>query len=73
MSIKVLPSNVYLIEINKPIAYMPLDKYVQYATKGPGERFYVDRGSAGGLSISSKSVTVLAQRITYHDVILDNI
>lgn len=44
---------------------MSLDKYVQWATKGPGERFYVNRGSAGHISISSKNVTILAQEIDY--------
>jgi F0F1-type ATP synthase epsilon subunit len=64
---KVMPSNVYLIEINKPIAYMDMDKYIQEATKGPSERFYINLGSAGHISISSKSVTILAQNIYFSE------
>lgn len=59
------PSNVYLIEILKPIAYLPLDMYIQYASKGPGERFFIRKRSVGGKSISAKSVKVLAQNIIY--------
>lgn len=59
------PSNVYLVEINIPIAYLPLDMYTQYATKGPGERFFIRKGSRGVKSISTKSVTVLAQDLVY--------
>jgi hypothetical protein len=62
------PSNVYLIEINIIIAYLPLDEYIQYATKGPGERFFIRKGTAGTKSISSKSVTVLAQDILYYPI-----
>jgi hypothetical protein len=61
----VRPSNVYLIEIIRPIGYLPLDKYTQYASKGPGERFYIDKGAAGRKSIGAKSVRVLAQCIIY--------
>lgn len=52
--------NTYLIEITKAIAYMPMDRYIQEASKGPTGRFYVRRGSAGGLSISEKNVKILA-------------
>lgn len=62
----VVPSNVYLIEINIPIAYLPLDMYTQYASKGPGERFFIRKRSAGVKSISAKNVTVLAQNILYY-------
>jgi hypothetical protein len=65
MTYKVEPSNVYLVEILKPIAYLSLDKYIQEASKGPGERFYINRGAAKHLSISSKSVRILAQNIIY--------
>jgi hypothetical protein len=61
----VKPSNVYLIEIIRPIGYLPLDKYIQYASKGPGERFYIDKGAAGRKSIGAKSVKILAQCIIY--------
>jgi hypothetical protein len=61
----VAPSNVYLIEILKPIAYLPLDMYIQYASKGPGERFFIHKGARGVKSISAKSVEVLAQCIVY--------
>ena len=64
--LKVVPSNVYLIEINIIIAYLPLDQYIQYASKGPGERFFIRKGSAGVKSISAKNVTVLAQNVIYY-------
>lgn len=64
----VIPENVFLIQINKAIAYMPIDNYVQWATKGPGERFYINRKSAGYISISSKNVTVLAQNFHIHEL-----
>lgn len=66
--LKVSPSNVYLIEILIPIAYLSLDRYIQYASKGPGERFFIRKGSSGVKSISSKNVIVLAQNIIYYDV-----
>jgi hypothetical protein len=65
---RVEKSNIYLIQINKPIAYMEQHMYIQEATKGPGERFYIHRGVAGPISISAKSVTVLAQNIYYHEL-----
>lgn len=65
MALQVCPSNVYLIEINIVIAYLPLDMYTQYASKGPGERFFIRKGAAGSKSISSKNVTILAQNIFY--------
>jgi hypothetical protein len=64
---KIIPGNTYLIEITKILAYMPLDRYTQWASKGPGERFFVKKGSSGGTSISSKNVIVLAQSIVYYD------
>lgn len=63
--IRVVPLNDYLIKINKTISYMPVNKYIQWASKGPKGRFYVSRGVAGGLNISEKNVTILAQRIAY--------
>jgi hypothetical protein len=65
MALQVCPSNVYLIEINIVIAYLPLDMYTQYASKGPGERFFIKKRSRGVKSISSKNVTILAQNIYY--------
>lgn len=64
---RALPSNVYLIEIQGAVAYMPLEMYTQWATLGPGNRFYVSRGAKGYLSISSKRCTILAQQIVYLD------
>ena len=61
------PSNVYLVEILKPIAYLSLDKYIQEASKGPGERFYINGGAARSISIGAKSVKVLAQNIIYFE------
>ena len=63
--IKVVPLNLFYIKIHKAIAYMPVDMYTQWASKGPKDRLYVSRGVAGGLSISEKNVTILAQRIAY--------
>jgi len=63
----VQPTNVYLIKIHGPVAYMDVDKYTQFASKGPEGRFYVNRGAAGGLSISDKRVTILAQGIMYNN------
>lgn len=64
---RALPSNVFLIEIHGAVAYMPLDMYIQWATLGPGNRFYVSRRAKGCLSIPSKRCTVLAQQIIYLD------
>ncbi len=64
---RALPSNVFLIEIQGAVAYMPLDMYTQWATLGPGNRFYVSRGAKGYLFISAKRCTVLAQEIIYLD------
>ena len=63
--IKVRPSNLYLIKIHNTVAYMDIDKYTQWASKGPEGRFYVNRGAAGGISISVKRVIILAQKISY--------
>lgn len=63
--IKITPSNVYLIEIIKPIAFLSFDRYIQEATKGPDNRFYIDKGSPGRKSIGDKSVKILAQNINY--------
>lgn len=65
--LRITPSNVYLIEILKPIAYMFIDNYIQWASEDPGKRFYVKRGAAGYISISSKNVTILAQKINYYE------
>ena len=65
--VKVYPSNVYLIKILNAVAYMPVDNYIQWATKGPGNRFYINRRGRGCISISSKRVEILAQQIIYLD------
>ena len=57
---KTIKLNTYLIKITKPIAYMPVDRYIQTASKGPGNRFYINKGAAGGRSISDKNVKILA-------------
>ena len=60
------PSNVYLIEILKPIAYMPVDRYIQFASFNPQTNlFYVSRGARGTTSISLKNVKILAQNIYF--------
>ena len=63
---KVLPTDVDLIRIDIYVRYMPIERYVQFASLShSGTRRYVDRGSAGGLSISAKNCTVLASGINY--------
>ena len=63
---RVAQSNTYLVEILIPMAYMPLDRYVQEATKGPEGRFFVTYGrGTQGRSISEKNVRVLASGIIY--------
>ena len=50
----------YLVEITKPIAYMPLDMYIQEVSIWKDcKRVYVHRGASGGLSISIKNVKIL--------------
>lgn len=46
---------------------MPVDNYTQWASKGPGDRFYINRKGRGGMSIGVKSVDILAQKIWYYD------
>lgn len=50
-----------VIEITKPIAHMKMENYYQKTPlwKTKGERIYINRGSAGGLSISTKNIKVL--------------
>jgi hypothetical protein len=45
---------------------MPLHLYTQEASKGPEGRFYVNRGAAGGISISDKNVTILACGVSFY-------
>ena len=55
-------SNTYLIEILKPIAYMPTDMYIQEATLSyDKKKFYASRGSRGAVTISIKSVRIIKQ------------
>jgi hypothetical protein len=61
----VIKLNSYIIKITKAIAYMPVDRYIQTASMGPRDRFYVNRGAAGGLSISAKNVEILACGIAF--------
>ncbi len=42
------------------MAYLSEEYRVQEATFGPGNRVYISRGPAGGRSISTKSVEILA-------------
>jgi hypothetical protein len=67
--IAMMKLNTYLVRIEKALAYMPLDKYTQWASgRAPG-RLYVKRGCGGGISISSKSVTILAQGVCFYNKI----
>ncbi len=55
-----------LCEINILIAYMPVERYVQFASiSHGGTRVYINKGAAGGKSISINSVTHLATPIFY--------
>lgn len=57
-------SNVYLIKIHGYLAHWDSKDYIQEASKGPGERFYVTTRGCGR-SISSKRCTILASGIYY--------
>lgn len=56
-----LDSDYAVIEITKPMAYMSPDKYFQAVPyqHTQGERIYINKGSAGGVSISTKHIKVL--------------
>lgn len=55
-------SNTYLIEILKPIAYMPTELYIQEATLSHDKKkFYAKRGSRGIVTISVKSARIIKQ------------
>ena len=60
-----LPTNVYLIKINGYLSYWSSENYIQEASKGPGERFYVTNGACGGRSIGAKRCEILACGIMY--------
>lgn len=62
---KTMRLNTYIIKIKKAIAYMPVDRYIQTASMSPRERFYVNRGAAGGMSISAKNVDILACGVAF--------
>ena len=63
---RVVRLNKYLVKINRLISYMPPERYTQWCSfSHDNTRVYVDRGVAGGLSISVKNVTVLAQSIEF--------
>lgn len=58
---QVTQSNVYLIRIEKPVAYLPLHLYEQWATLSTDKRlFYFSRGGRGIAQVSVENVTVLA-------------
>lgn len=50
-----------VIEITKPLAYMSPEMYYQATPlqHTQGEKIYVNKGSAGGVSISTKHIKVL--------------
>ncbi len=55
---------IYRVQIIKPIAHMDEHKYIQTVAICPdAKRVYINRGSAGGISISVKSIKVL-NRVT---------
>jgi len=59
-------SNVYLIEILKTVAFLPLEMYIQEATLSHDKkRFYISRGPAGNLTLGAKNCKVLACGILY--------
>ena len=57
-------SNTYLIQIHGYLRHWSPDDYVQEASKGPGERFYVTTRGCGR-SIGTKRCTILACGIFY--------
>lgn len=63
---KIQRSNTDLIKIKGYISHMSPELYIQEAHRGPGNRYYINRGSAGGISISAKRVIVLACCIYYN-------
>mgnify|MGYP000884097192 FL=1 len=58
--------NTFLIGITKAISMMPLNRYIQEASRSGTGRFYVNRGAAGGLSISEKNVRILASGVAFY-------
>jgi hypothetical protein len=62
--LQVYPTNVFLIEIQGYLSHWALEDYIQEASKGPGERFFVTTKGCGR-SISSKRCIVLACGISY--------
>lgn len=59
-------NNQYLIEIQKVVAYLPLNMYTQWVTMSEdGKRFYISRGSGGYLSISTSSAEIIACGVIY--------
>jgi hypothetical protein len=63
-----LKPGTYLIRILKPLAYMDLDKYIQFANYNSiQKRFFVHKGAAGWKSIGLKSVEILASPITIYE------
>ena len=66
MEIKIIPVHVFTVEITKPIAFLSDNYRVQEASLSyDKKRFYIQRGSAGGITISVNNVNVLAQKIYY--------
>ena len=50
----------YLVEITKPVAYMPPDRYIQEVSIWENwDKVYVWRGAAGGISISVKNIRII--------------
>lgn len=59
-----LPTNVYLIRIHGYLKHWSPKDYIQEASKGPGERFYVTTRGCGR-SIGAKRCEILACGIMY--------
>ena len=60
-------TNTALVKILIPIAYMPLDKYIQEVSFGPEGRVFIHKGAAGSKSISVKNVEILACGVMFTD------
>lgn len=59
-----MEGRTHLIKINGHVAYMDVNKYTQEASYNSlTNRYYVNRGVAGGLSISAKRCTKLASGV----------
>ena len=61
----------YLIKILIPMSHMPLNKYKQVVMLYEGEpRVFVNKGAAGGKSISIKNIKIIMKTLKYGDKVV---